>query len=82
MSVYVDDMRARYHGMTMCHMIADSTAELVEMANRLQLGRWIQKAGTHKEHLDICLRNREQAIRFGAIPITRRELTLKIRQRK
>lgn len=72
--VYIDDMQARYGRMIMCHMGADTTAELLEMARKIGVSdRWIQHAGTWKEHFDICLSKRARAIEFGAIPLTRRE---------
>lgn len=71
MSVYIDDMEAPYRGMKMCHMVADSTEELLAMVDRIGVKRkWIQKAGTYKEHFDICLAKKKLAIAAGAIPIT------------
>lgn len=67
MSVYVDNMRAAYGRMIMCHMIADSTDELLSMADKIGVSRrWLQKAGTYQEHFDICLAKRAQAIQAGA----------------
>ena len=44
MTVFVDDMRAAYRGMTMCHMMADTLAELHAMAERIGVGRnWFQE---------------------------------------
>lgn len=81
-SVYVDDMRAAYMRMVMCHMIADSTDELFAMADRIGVARkWVQKPGTAREHFDISLTKRALAIRLGAIPITRRVLVLKLLER-
>ena len=78
MSVYVDDMKAGFGRMVMCHMIADSTKELLAMADRIGVQRkWIQHAGTSREHFDICLSKRVAAIRMGALPITQRELANK-----
>ena len=55
MTVYVDDMRAPFGRMIMCHMIADSTAELLNMADRIGVARrWIQHRGTVREHFDIA----------------------------
>lgn len=81
--VYVDDMRASFGRMMMCHMIADSTEELLAMADRIGVARrWIQKAGTHREHFDICLSKRADAVRHGAKEITMRELGLMLRKRR
>ena len=79
MSVYVDDMKARYGRMVMCHMIADTTDELLAMADRIGVQRrWIQKAGTRLEHFDVCLAKRAKAVEFGAQEITRREAARRI----
>lgn len=82
MSVYVDDMRAPYKGMLMCHMIADTSAELVAMADRIGVKRkWIQHPGTPKEHFDICLAKRAQAVAAGARELTERELAVRVMQK-
>ena len=74
MAVYVDDAMIPFRGMLMNHMLADSRGELLEMATALNTDhRWLQKAGTHKEHFDICQRRRDRAIELGAIPITYRQ---------
>lgn len=79
MSVYVDDMYrypvGQFGRMKMSHMAADSTAELLAMADRIGVARkWIQHAGTEKEHFDVCGSKRTAAIKAGAIPLTMREL--------
>ena len=75
MSVYVDDMRAAFGRMVMCHMMADSTDELLEMADKIGVQRrWIQKAGTPMEHFDISQSKKALAIRNGAIPLSMMEL--------
>lgn len=75
MAVFVDDMKAPYRGMVMCHMAADSTAELLAMADRIKVSRkWIQAAGTHREHFDICQAKRALAVTFGAVEVTQREM--------
>ncbi len=74
MSVYVDDMRAQFGRMIMCHMTADSTAELVAMADKIGVARkWIQREGRPTEHFDICLAKRALAVENGAIEVTMRE---------
>lgn len=77
MAVYVDNMRASYGRMTMCHMVADSTEELLAMADMIGVDRkWIQNAGTHREHFDIALWKRAAAVRLGAKEITLKQLGL------
>lgn len=74
MSVYVDDMAAAYGRMRMCHMIADTEAELHEMAERIGVARkWHQKPGTPQSHYDIALTKKVTALAAGAIPITWRQ---------
>ena len=75
MTVYVDDMRAPFGRMKMCHMIADSTGELLAMADRIGVARrWLQHAGTTREHFDISLSKRALAVRAGAVEVPRLEL--------
>jgi hypothetical protein len=75
MSVYVDDVKAPYGRMKMCHMIADTRAELLAMADILGVDRkWIQKPFTYQEHFDICLSKRATAIKAGVKPVTMKEL--------
>jgi hypothetical protein len=83
MTVYVDSMRAHYGRMVMCHMIADTTTELVEMADRIGVARrWIQNAGTHKEHFDVSLGCRALAVKHGAQEVTMMQLGRIIRAKK
>lgn len=83
MTVYVDDMRAPFGRLIMCHMIADSSDELLTMADRIGVARkWIQKAGTAHEHFDICLSKRAEAVAAGAVEITLRELGAKVAERR
>lgn len=75
MAVYVDDMAAKYGRMIMFHMAADSTQELLEMADKIGVKRkWLQHAGTWKEHFDICQAKRNLAVQMGAKELTMREL--------
>ncbi|HEX7324291.1 MAG TPA: DUF4031 domain-containing protein [Rhodanobacteraceae bacterium] len=74
MTVYVDDMRAKYGLMVMCHMIADTDAELHAMADHIGVSRrWHQHPGTRHSHYDICLSKRAKAVAAGAVEITRRQ---------
>lgn len=69
MTVYVDDMRARVGRMIMCHMIADTDAELHAMADTIKVRRkWFQG-----DHYDISLDRRRRALAAGAIAITQRQ---------
>lgn len=82
MSVYVDDMKAKLGRLVMCHMIADTTEELLAMADRIGVQRrWIQKAGTRHEHFDVCQSKRALAVAAGAKEISMRELVLKLREK-
>ena len=81
MSVYVDDMCDTHLGavgrMKMSHMIADTTEELLVMADRIGVSRkWIQYPGTDREHFDIAKSKRAAAIAAGAISMSMRELAL------
>lgn len=59
----------------MCHMVADTPDELLQMADRIGVARrWLQHAGTWREHFDICLSRRKLAVAAGAREITAREL--------
>lgn len=79
MAVYVDDMYkiplGEFKGMKMSHMIADTTEELLAMADKIGVKRkWIQDKDTKWEHFDICMSKRVLAVKHGAIEITRLEL--------
>ncbi len=67
MAVYVDNMRAKYGRMVMCHMLADTEEELHDMAQKIGVDRkWHQYPGTIKSHYDIALSKRATAIGLGA----------------
>jgi hypothetical protein len=83
MSVYVDNMRAAYGRMVMCHMIADSTEELLEMVDKIGVQRkWLQHAGTHREHFDISQSKRALAVAHGAVALSIMDLGRKLRARR
>jgi hypothetical protein len=79
MSVYVDDMRASYGRMKMCHMIGDTPDELHAMADRIGVNRkWYQG-----DHYDIALSRRALAVAAGAIEITQRQAgAMRMRRRR
>jgi hypothetical protein len=71
MAVYVDNYRAGFGRMTMCHMVADTTDGLLAMVDKIGVQRkWIQYAGTWKEHFDVCLSKRAAAIDAGVIELS------------
>lgn len=83
MAVYVDDMAAPNRRMIMCHMVADTKEELLDMVDEIGVDRkWIQEEDTYREHFDICLTKKRIAIRHGAKLITRRELVDIIQNKK
>lgn len=70
MTVYVDDMEAKFGRLVMCHMIADSESELHAMADTIGVARkWYQD-----DHYDIAKTKRALAVENGAKEITQREL--------
>ena len=79
MSVYVDDQRNDFGRLRMCHMIADTTYELLKMVDAIGIDRkWIQKPCTYKEHFDICISKRKLAVLAGAVELTANELGRKL----
>jgi len=83
MTVYVDNMKASYARMTMCHMLADTSAELLAMADKIGIARrWLQKAGTVQEHFDICMSKRAAAVRAGAVEVTLRDTGMLVRAKR
>ncbi len=74
MAVYIDDFEAPFGRMRMCHMIADTTEELLQMVDKIGVQRkWIQYPGTPNEHFDICLSKKKKAVEFGAKEIGMRD---------
>lgn len=81
MAVYVDDARNPFGRYRMCHMWADSDAELLAMADRIGVDRrWVQghpqlSTGKHRQarwvHFDIVQAKRAKAIAAGAIATDR-----------
>jgi len=69
MTVYVDDSRTPFRGWRMCHMLADTDAELQVMAAALGL----QRRWQHDDHYDLNEEARARAVALGAVEIGRRE---------
>ena len=78
MTVYVDDMKAKFGRMVMCHMMADTDAELHDMADRIGVQRrWFQGPPEHDyPHYDVALSKRKLAVEFGAREVSGREMIL------
>lgn len=74
MPVYVDNARIPYRRMLMCHMLADTTDELHQMADNIGVDRRHFQSKAKYPHYDICLSKRRNAVKAGAIECTRREL--------
>lgn len=83
MAVYIDDFNAKYRRMIMCHMIADTTQELLDMCTKIGVQhRWIQYPGTANEHFDICLTKKALAVKYGAKEIGMRDYARMVNERK
>lgn len=80
MPVYVDNAQSRYGRMIMCHMLADTTDELLEMADTIGVDRRHFQHDGSTPHFDICKAKRRLAIANGAIEVSRRELVHIIRR--
>jgi hypothetical protein len=77
MTVYVDDMKADFGRMKMCHMIADFDEELHQMADKIGVQRkWHQAPPKHDSHYDIALTKVALAIKYGAVPVTLKTLAM------
>lgn len=80
MAVYVDKLSdwGWRHGLS-CHMIADSTRELMEFAVMIGLRpEWFQPKSS--PHFDLTKEAREEAVRRGAVELERREFVAKLRE--
>lgn len=71
MSVYVDDAVHAWRGQRWAHLMADTLEELHAMAQRLGIPRRAFQNKTSGAHYDVTAALREDAIRLGAIAISR-----------
>lgn len=82
MTVYVDDMRAQFGNMIMCHMFASTDEELHAMAQRIGVARrWHQRPPCDApgmdaswSHYDIALTKRALAVKYGAWEVRWRDI--------
>lgn len=70
MTVYVDDAQHALGRMVMCHMMADTSNELHQMADALGVNR----RHFQGDHYDVCKRSKAWAIKLGAIEVTQRQM--------
>lgn len=83
MAVYVDTAYLPYGRMIMCHMLADTTTELLKMADLIDLShRHLQRPGTPYEHFDVSKLYRARAVANGAIEITPRDAGRMVHERR
>jgi hypothetical protein len=71
MTVYVDDAVTWWRGQRWAHLMADTLDELHAMAARLGMPRRAFQDKTSGAHYDVTVELREQALRLGAVAISR-----------
>lgn len=90
MTVYVDDFNItatvpngrRTVSGVWCHMTADTTEELVAMAQKIGLQpRYIQHPGKMHEHFDVTAPKRALAVKYGAVEVGMLESARMMRER-
>lgn len=75
MTVYVDNMKAKYGRLILCHMVADTLEELHTMTDKIGVNRkWFQDKNIKHLHYDISLGKKELAILYGAKEISMRDI--------
>ena len=71
MAVYVDDAVISWRGQRWAHLMADTLDELHAMAERLGMPRRAFQDKRSGAHYDLTEQLREQALRLGAVAISR-----------
>jgi hypothetical protein len=71
LAVYVDDAVTLWRGHRWAHLMADTLPELHAMATRLGIPPRAFQDKASGAHYDVDAALREQAIAFGAVPISR-----------
>ena len=75
MAVYVNKLRRRFGGLSLCHLLADSLDELHAMATRIGLEPSLFNRD-RIPHYDLSLTKRREAISAGAVEIDRQQLAV------
>lgn len=79
MTVYVDDAVVPWRGRRWAHLMADSLAELHAFAAALGLPRHAFQNRTSGAHYDVPAELREEAIRLGAVALSRHRERARLR---
>lgn len=74
MAVYVDGEFNSFGRMKMCHLVADTEAELHAMADKLGLKRKWYQGSASTPHYDVAKGKRELAVFLGVVEIDRRQM--------
>lgn len=83
MTAYVDDKQIPYGRMKMCHLLADTTVELEDMARTIGVDvRHIEHRGEPNEHLNVSQTYRTKAVKAGAVELDSRGLVKLIRKKR
>ena len=83
MPVYVDNAQIPYGRMKMCHVLADTQAELLDMVKKINIDpKPLEHEGMENEHFNISMTYREKAIKEGAIEVDSRALVALIRRKR
>jgi len=78
MRVYVDQPVHPLGRMLMCHMVADTLDELLDMADRIEVPhRYLQTGPV--PHFDISKGRRKRALKAGAVEVCRRGMARRVR---
>jgi hypothetical protein len=65
-----------------CHLLADTRAELHEMADQLGVPRRFFQDHAWRWHYDLPAHVRAEAVRLGALEISRRDVAVMLRARR
>ena len=75
--VYVDTMYEPRDGVEFCHLCADTSEELDELAHGIGLSILDKRQNGPVTHYKVGLKKREKAVMWGAKELTARELIKK-----